>query len=156
MGGQTLRAIRQLKPAYDEVEEKSTPTRNWTRAQGIVFATGIVLTFSALAVCGVLAYTRSKLETEKPEVKVLPTDEKIDGAPADAVWNLWQSFESVTPDEWREKPFVEERRKSAMIGNILMILLIVAGSGVAISLSSVFLKPGRQRPARPAPDAKQE
>jgi hypothetical protein len=133
-----LRQLRDLPP----LDTPSAPAeRGWTRQQGILFASGLVVTLLSLATIAHFGRLRSRLRTDPMKAEEFEFIRDIMQFTPTQTWEVWTEVFRDTELGARERPFHEINREYArwFLG-VIMAGCVFLALGVSSLIASFRLK----------------
>ncbi|MEQ8788204.1 MAG: hypothetical protein RIC55_17985 [Pirellulaceae bacterium] len=147
----TMRGIRGL-PTVAGSSSLGSAEPQWSRRQGILFATGLPVLVVALGVATYLLYLRSLVDTSRPDDRLRATEEvKIDQMTPLEVWGIWQQVRDLRLQRLEIPQHEKNRRYAQNLFIFAMISVGVSVLGLGTMILSFFLRspPDGKKPAPP-------
>jgi hypothetical protein len=140
----TMRAIRQLQPAYTQEATATKPP--WSARQGTVFATGMGIALIALVMATIVVF--KIVQMQRLAVKPKLTEEgqrflaaEIDKLPPDELLNVWhEHVEGTGLGTWEPHIYLLARSELRMWWLFVGVAAVIGVGGVITTISSFFVK----------------
>ena len=137
----TLREMRHL-PSLESAARATSTTSVWSRQQGVLFATGVIVTLLSVATIIYFSWQRSRLRTDPMKAEELEFVSDIMQFTPTQTWEVWSEVFRGQELGARNKPFHEVNREYSR----RFLAVIIAGCiFLALGLSSLigaFRSPG--------------
>lgn len=138
----TLRGMRELTPAHEEVASKGTPGApvDWSAGRGVLFSLGLLAFVIALAYGSYHLYVWSGIDVAQIEAHdEVHADEFVDRMTPVSMLEFWEETKDKTLQETLPPDHVSVRDISdyyLLRGQVGMVITLISGAMIAMSLLS--------------------
>ena len=135
----SLRAIRDLTPLSETTEVRKY---QWNPTAGLLFVSGLIIAITGGGVAfSMHRYSRLAVDFDLPrEEDVAAWVAEVDTLPPEELIDMWNDVVQLGLGEYEMSPFVHARMLSQRFARYRNMALIVMGSGIAIAVTSMFLR----------------
>lgn len=136
----SMRQLRDLQPApVGDMARK--PGAQWSRREGLVFAAGLLVLFTGLAVAGYFQIGRMGLNTQETRYDNLEESlQQIDGMNVSEMWDAWAGVREFGMGPYSPPSFVVNRHVSSKWLLIIWGGLGFACLGILICITAFFMR----------------